>query len=214
MGLFNLFKKKSKDEPVQATREEQLLADIDIDESSLDFGAVTIDIKAVRLEIAENLLYQDETALCEANKCIFNLPEYVQEYKNDYSKRLIETNADKDTLKWIGVTDCIIRNNYAVELDYKCEKADFLDAIKKLKCTEKLNITITPAMENLIAEDGNICDWSSYLDSVWADNGICIGAIDIDSDSYVIFPIRVEKLNKVSALANSIKHRITYAQIT
>ncbi len=212
MGLFDIFKKKQKSEPVK-TREENIIADIEIEETSLDFDEITVDIKAVRLEIAELLMYNDEKAIGEANKCIFNLAEYLSEHEDEYNKRSLNKDSGKDTLKWIGIVDCLIRNNYAVELGHNCEKAKFIYKLKKLKGIEKLHLTITPAMENAMLETGDICDWCGYLDSAWSEKGICIGAIDIDSDSYVIFPINVEKLNKISSLANSIKHRITYAQI-
>lgn len=211
MGLFDIFKKKPK-EPVM-TREETILSDIEIEETSLDFDEITVDIKAVRLEIAELLMYHDEAAIAEANKCIFNLAEYLDEYADAYNERSLDKNSGKDKLKWIGVVDCLIRNNFAAELDYKCEKAEFLAAVKKLKGTEKLRLTFTPAMANALLDSGNISEWCGQLDSAWSEKGVCIGAIDIDSDSYVIFPVNVEKLNKISSLANSIKHRITYAQI-
>ena len=50
------------------------------------------------------------------------------------------------------------------------------------------------------------------LDEKWKEKGVCIAALDIDSDSYVIFPILESELDKLMELAEKVDGRIALAK--
>ena len=58
-------------------------------------------------------------------------------------------------------------------------------------------------------EDDNIIGWCKYLDNKWADENVCIGMININSDSYIIFPIDCDVLEELEDLADSIDRHIS-----
>ena len=41
---------------------------------------------------------------------------------------------------------------------------------------------------------------------------MCLAGIDIESDSYVLFPCKIDKMNELETLAKAVSYRIDYAK--
>ncbi len=211
MGFFDIFRKK-KEPKKQMTHEEKALSVFTVDEMP-QFDLSEVDVKSVRRQIAEIMMCSDEEALLEANECIFNLTEYKELHKSDYDAYGIDISAaNKDTLKWVGVADCAVRHGYAVRTEADSSKDEFLTALKGLKCMAELKIKLTPGEEENLSEDGNVIKICEELDALLSDRMICIGAVDIGGSFFIVFPADVDKIVELGQLANTIGHRITYAQ--
>ena len=61
-------------------------------------------------------------------------------------------------------------------------------------------------------EEDTITNWCSILDRRWEIEGFCVGGIDIDSDSYVLFICEVETLKELTKWSNRIDQRIDHAK--
>lgn len=61
-------------------------------------------------------------------------------------------------------------------------------------------------------ENEDIPVWCKVIDEKWERQGFCVGAIDIDSDSYVMFICKIEILKKLIILSKEINHRFDFAK--
>lgn len=184
MGLFDKLKKKKSNDSMDNAN---IIADI--------FRTICGDKKIPADEIAE---------------CTSSPKEYAVKNEIQFSDRGISPDdTDTNTLMWIGCVNILIKNAYAAELDFKCELEDFIFNLGELTTLTSKNITLD---ENDFDADADITVWLSELDKQLAERKLCIGGIDIDSDSYVIFLTDVQTLEKLKYNANSAGHKIDYAK--
>lgn len=143
---------------------------------------------------------KDEKVLAEVKDCITATVDYAEKHQERYEMRGIDIVQDEEELQWIGLVDILIENGYAEEFDWKCEKEEF-ELLFKLRQFEKLYPTLSkPELD----ETGNIESWCSVIDRKWKADKVCVAQLDIDSDSYVVFPIDKSILNTVSKKAGEI----------
>ena len=87
------------------------------------------------------------------------------------------------------------------------ELEDFSYFMKSL--AEKKNLQME---DDWFDEEDTITNWCSMLDRKWETEGFCVGGIDIDSDSYVLFICEVETLKELTKWSNRIDQRIDHAK--
>lgn len=126
-----------------------------------------------------------------------------------YEERGIEKDDEIDNIQWIGMIDCLLENNYVIELDFNCEKEDFISLFEETKGFRKQGLFINSSLLN---SEENITEWCKALDKEWKDKDLCIIALDIDSDSYIIFVDELKVMYTLSDLAQKIDKRISLAQ--
>lgn len=161
------------------------------------------------IEIAKIISNDNMDVINEVKGCISNPIKYFQLNKEKYLDRGINNVDNIDTIIWIGMVDILINNKCVCELDYKDELVNFIYFMNDLKTMKENNINIT---EKLIKqEDKSIPEWCEYLKQQGAMKNFVIGAIDIDSDSYVMFVCLVTMLDKLKKLAEDMNHRIDMA---
>lgn len=185
MGIFDKFKKKSV-QPMQAEHLDDCLLDI---------------VKIVSFDNAE--IFE------QARQCVENTAEYYDSHVSYYQERGISGEEEISLLKWIGCIDILINYGYVCECDYKEEKEDFISAVSALKGIDALQVNIE---ESLLDEKQSVPQWCETLDEKWKASGCVLAAFDIDSDSYVMFPCRRDKLEKLSRLAQGFGRRIDLAE--
>lgn len=149
------------------------------------------------LEIAQLLTSNQE--ILESLKVCFETPQtYFQEHADRYDERCIDAEDDEATLQWIGLADELLESGSFVELDWNTEREDFLYELESLVKKYKL-----PLQEEWLKEDGDIPLWAQNLDQEWESRGFCLAAMDIDSDSYVLFPCQIKDLSSLITLSQS-----------
>ena len=184
MGLFDKFKKNRSSDNKDNSK---IIADI--------FRTIGRENEAIAAEISE---------------CTNSPKQYAIKNSTQFSERGISHNdADPDTLMWIGCVDILINNSYAAELDFSCELEDLIFNLGKLKTITAENIILD---EKDFSSDEDIILWLSQLDEQLKEQNLCIGGIDIDSDSYVIFLTDIRTFKTIKDSADSIGHRIDYAK--
>lgn len=188
----------------------------------------------ILLKIAGIISNNDNDVLAEVEECIDNIEAYVATYIEEYEDRSMTLEDDStEDLQWLGMVNCLIRNNYAYEADDNVQLTDFGWELKNLRGFKEYGLTLDSKFlddsysidrydvdeddedvfdyendEDLI-EDDNIVSWCKYLDNKWADENMCIGMIDINSEGYVIFPIDCDVLEQLEDLADSIGRHIS-----
>ena len=165
--------------------------------------------KEILLEILKCIVNEDKSILEEIERCTKNPLTYYEIHKSRYEDRGIEKDDEIDKIQWIGMIDCLLENNYVVELDFKCEKEDFISLFKETKGFRKNGLFINSSLLN---SEEYITEWCKALDEEWKDKGLCIIALDINSDSYIIFVGELKILYTLGDLAQKIDQRISLAQ--
>ena len=168
------------------------------------------DVKIANVEVYKELaktISDNEVFLQNMDKCFCYPREYFKDNADRYEERGITNRDAIDTFVWIALTDELLESGAAIELDWKEEKEEFLSSIEGLANEKDLVVD-----DVLLDDEGDIPTWCKELDNKWMKDGYCIAGIDIDSDSYVLFVCKTDKLKRLAELAKSINHRIDFAQ--
>ena len=168
------------------------------------------DVKIANVEVYRELvktISDNEDFLQNMDRCFCYPREYFKDNADRYEDRGITSRDAIDTFVWIAVADEMLESGIAIELDWKEEKDEFLSNIEEL--TKENNLVVD---EGMLEDEGDIPSWCKELDNKWMKDGYCVAGIDIDSDSYVLFVCKTDKLKSLTELAKSINHRIDFAQ--
>lgn len=191
MGLFDKFRKKP--------------------ESSTEAESANAEIKYTQqlLEIAMAVSYGNEDVIREISNCISDTKRYFNANREQYEERSIKESDNLDEIKWIGLVNILIKNNYVCERDWKDDKDNFIYFVQNLAGIKTNNICINP---DWLSENDSIAEWCPVLDDEWKSQGMCMAAFDIGSDSYVLFPYRTADLKQIKEYATQIGQRIDYGK--
>lgn len=188
----------------------------------------------VLLKIAQLISNNDSDVMIEVEECIDDIQRYVATHLEEYEDRsmTLEDDSEED-LQWLGMVNCLIRNNYVYETDDNVQITEFGWELKNLCGFKEYGLTLDSKFldvdygvdrydlneddedvfdyddEEDFIEDDNIIGWCKYLDNKWADENVCIGMININSESYIIFPIDCDVLEELEDLADSIDRHIS-----
>lgn len=188
----------------------------------------------VLLKIAQLISNNDSDVIIEVEECIDDIQKYVATHLEEYEDRsmTLEDDSEED-LQWLGMVNCLIRNNYVYETDDNVQITEFGWELKNLCSFKEYGLSLDSKFldvdygvdrydineddeevfdydeEEDFIEDDNIIGWCKYLDNKWADENVCIGMININSDSYIIFPIDCDVLEELEDLADSIDRHIS-----
>lgn len=161
------------------------------------------------IEIARTVSQGDSAVLAQAALCSSDIMKYFSENISSYEDRGIEDTTDENTLKWIGLVDILINANYLCERDWSDEKTDFIFFLQNLNTAKVMHLKIE---EQNLDESADIPKWCEVIDRMWGQQGLCIAAFDIDSDSYVMFPCKISDLSKLQQCAAQLGQRIDLAK--
>ena len=153
------------------------------------------------------LLTEDGSIHDAIENCLESPWSYFEENIDRYDERGIDEDETEETIIWLGIADELLDANEAVELDWNPELEDFSYFMKSL--ADKKNLQME---DDWFDEEDTITNWCSILDRRWETEGFCVGGIDIDSDSYVIFPSQRETLKKLVLLGKQLNHRFDLAK--
>ena len=161
------------------------------------------------IEIVRTVSQDDSAVLSQAALCSADTKNYFSQNIAAYEERGIDSTTDESTLKWIGLVDILINANYLCERDWKDEKSDFIFFLQNLNTTRSLHLTID---ERQLDDFGDIPQWCEALDRLWEQQGVCIAAFDIDSDSYVLVPCKTSDRPTLQQYAAESGHCIDLAK--
>lgn len=164
-------------------------------------------------EIA-TLISQEDSMVTEAvTQCLSDMDTYYEQHIEDFEDRGFDEEEieeiEEEELQWIALVDILINHAYCCELDWKCDKEEFVDCLSELQGMEAYQLAVDEAW---LDEDADVTDWCAVLDEKWQEKEICIAALDIDSDSYVIFPVLTTEFDELVELAEEADYRIALAK--
>ena len=153
------------------------------------------------------LLTDNTEVRSKLESCLESPQRYYRENVESYEERCIDGNQEDDRIVWFAIADEMILSGAAIELDWKTDVEDFFDEMKGLANRHHLGL-----QEDWFQEDDDIPTWCELLDEKWADKQFCVGAMDIDSDSYVLFVCRTEVLKQLSELGQQVGQKFDSAK--
>lgn len=163
------------------------------------------DVESYRKMVV--LLTDNTEVRSKLESCLESPQRYYRENVESYEERCIDGNQEDDRIVWFAIADEMILSGAAIELDWKTDVEDFFDEMKGLANRHHLGL-----QEDWFQEDDDIPIWCELLDEKWADKQFCVGAMDIDSDSYVLFVCRTEVLKQLSELGKQVGQRFDFAK--
>ena len=195
------------------------------------------DYENVMLQICSLITESDSEVAAEVQDCLSHTEIYVSEHLEDYNNRDMHLEDDSlEDCQWLGMVDSLINHGYAVEVDWKSSAADFCWNISSLRRFKQLGLSLDKKFsgddsgieaddfgdykddgdeqysyerEEESFEEQDVPYWCKYLDNQWFDDDICIGQIDIENDSYVLFITDPDTLEELEDLADMLNRRIS-----
>lgn len=157
------------------------------------------------LDIAAIISNHDPWVMEWMDVCVNNTSAYAEENYHRYVLRGLELEDDPNLLQWIGMVDILTDAHHVCERDWKDELPDFLHFLKNLEGTKRRKL---PLDKRWLDPGKDVSDWIQRINSHWAAQGCCLSVIDIDSDSYVLFPCTTAERAQLKELAAQLGQRI------
>lgn len=192
MGFFDRFMKKDVKLAVSPTPEK----------APVPFGPATV-------EIARVISGGDETVMEEIAACAENPKNWFEEHRERYQERSVDSPSDLDLIVWLGLVDILENHGWVCERDWKDELEDFSYFLQNLHGFQQLGLDMNADWFNA---DGDIPAWCGVLTEKWAAQGVRVAAIDIDSDSYVLFPVSSAQFTALQTQAEKIGRSIEHVE--
>ena len=163
--------------------------------------------KSALVEIAALISGEESAVLQSVTSCAENPQGWFESHREQYSQRCVMSSEDTDLVQWLGLVDILEEHGWVCERDWKDELEDFSYFVQNLRSFSALNLELDP---DWFDEDEDIPAWCGVLTEKW--EGACVAAIDIDSDSYVLFLTSAAHFADLQRLAGEIGHRIDAAE--
>lgn len=163
------------------------------------------DVESYRKMVV--LLTDNTEVRSKLESCLESPQRYYRENVESYEERCIDGNQEDDRIVWFAIADEMILSAAAIELDWKTDAEDFFYEMKSLANRHRLEI-----QEDWFKKDDDIPTWCEVLDEKWMDKDFCVGGMDIDSDSYVLFVCQAEVLKQLSELGKQVGQKFDSAK--
>lgn len=156
------------------------------------------DIADALLEIARAVSENDAAVLEAVSRCAFDLQEFFTEQEVFFQETGMSRSRPAQELQWRGLTKILEDHGYVCERDWKDEKEDFVFFFGGLKGVRSNGLAIDP---DWLDETADIPAWGAILTEKWREKGFAAAFLDIDSDSYVLFPCPTNAYSHLRELA-------------
>lgn len=174
-----------------------------------------IEMEHVFLKIMECVTDGNQKLMEEMENCISNTEDYYKKHLDEFEERgmgeieVEEEGIEEDEIQWIAMVDILEKGGYVAECDWCVSKEDFLYSVENLNKVKSKDLKIE---DSWLEYDQNITEWLEIIDEKWGKEGMAMFAFDIDSDSYVLFPCKTEKLEQLKEWAEEAGYRIAYGK--
>lgn len=163
------------------------------------------------MTLAELLSAEDPSILPDLTACAADPARYFEEHQGAPGpfQHLggTATEADCPSIQWVVLLDLLVSRGLAAELDWKCEREDFVDAVGALAGVRSGKLPLAPGWFD---PDAALDAWCETLDARW--NGLHrrMVYLYIYSDSRVLLPLPADT---VDALAPCVRQEGPLPQV-
>ena len=185
MGIFDCFKKQDPAPEVPSAPKAE----------PKPFGPTLI-------EIARIISGGDEEVLQDVTSCAQDPKGWFAAHQERYEERgVVDDPDDLDQVQWLGLVDILEERGWVCDRDWKDELEDFSYFLQNLKGFQALGLELD---ESWFDEDEDIPAWCTVLTEKWRSQEVRVAAININTDSYVLFPTTYAHLDELQKLAGKI----------
>ena len=96
-------------------------------------------------------------------------------------------------------------NDYCWSVDWKIELQEVIPIIDGFKYS-------LDYMHYGFDESAYLPYWCEKIDREWKSSGMCIGNLDIDGDCYIIFPCKIEDIERLNEIVKETNYKILFAK--
>ncbi|HEM5655795.1 hypothetical protein HO795_09910 [Streptococcus suis] len=141
---------------------------------------------------------------------ILNFMERIldSESFDDFLDRVGES--EKENL-WLILIKLLEHLNYICVRDYKDNLEDFIYFFDCLQQVRNAGISLKLDSGGL-SPIASISEWARVIDNKYLDENFCLGAVDMDTDSYYLFFSKQATFIRLQELAGNLGYRIDYAK--
>lgn len=163
------------------------------------------------LKFAEIITFSDKIVLEQLTKLFTDTNTFLAENSHHFENRDIDVaNEHQEIIYLIAFVDILIENGYAEEFDWKCLLEDFEYLLMDLK---QFKYHFSSCQFPQLDETDELPYWAGIINSNWQKHQVAIMSIDIDSDSYVLFPVSVKYIEYLEEHSNNINQTISLFEI-
>ncbi len=120
------------------------------------------------------------------------------------------SDSEKENL-WLVLLTLLEHSDYICVRDHKDKLRDFVHFFDRLQQVRDAGISLRLDAVGLSAA-GTIPEWAAIIDEKFSEEGYCLGAIDLDTDSYHLFFSKKDTFARIQELVNNLGYRIALAQ--
>ncbi len=160
--------------------------------------------------ITKAICEENDEVMREVESCLADPEAYFENHLDQFDERGIEEYEEiEEEISWLTMVDALENNGYACEVDWSAGVEDFMYLLGELKGVQMKEL---PLDEEWFDEEGDVSEWCEMLDGKWASKGVAVMGIDIDSDSYVLFPYELDLVDELCEMAEAIDQRIDFGK--
>lgn len=158
--------------------------------------------------IARIISDDDVTVISNLKGYLKDTETYFENHKNSFKQRGfvdLEDGKDTELISWIALVDELKSARYIYEFEWKEELDNFLSTLGESEEVKRKKLLLN---SEWFERDNTVVEWCEILDKKWEPAGVCMAAIDLAYDCYILFPCDMVKFHNLSALTKTIEHRI------
>lgn len=175
------------------------------------------------IHIIRSITSDDSTLIDEMKECLREPLEYVKKHYETFEEvgivddGILEEDEnieeddlpDIDEISWFTLFNLLVEHEYVAELDWKEELSDVIEVLQSLVGVKGRKLAIKTEWFERNAE---MVEWFEILDDKWSQTGIALYGLDMDSDSYAVFPYSIKEAKQLIKEAEKMGCRISLAK--
>lgn len=147
--------------------------------------------------------------ICEEMKlCKQHRKYYFESHRDLYTQWGIDEFSEDKEICFIALVALLEKENIVCIRDYNDEKEDFIYYVNNLRGCKDYGLSI---QDDWLNEDDDITVWANILQQQWKEYHLA--AIDMNSDSYVLFVCDTNTLDELKNLGNAAGIHIDLAKV-
>ena len=130
-------------------------------------------------------------------------------YYEEYSEHLVDRSIDKlsESLPWIALVDALLDNDLAIEIDWKESTSSIIEGVEFLLQQRNLDSLDWSFLDNY-SDELPTNKVLNIISLKLLQNSISLSYLDINSDSYVLIPVPMDKIEIMKKLAATAGYKI------
>ncbi|MEG0938559.1 DUF6630 family protein [Comamonas sp.] len=207
MGLMNWIRQKLGTVAPQSTSAGALVATPLTQLAEAPMPARPGDWKALSDALAQILMPEQMDRLgAEVQLALIQSDQYFSRFANDLTQRGIDS--PQEVSAWLALVDGLQRREQNVELDWRLDLDELISSLSQLRTVKELGLVFDDLMADDAASEMAGEDALGKA-AIWLrSKGLALVCMDIDSDSYPLMLLPLERVDAIKVLAERVGQKL------